>query len=118
MPIANLLTTTVKRCPMCHLANRSSAERCDCGYRFGENIDDLRNMLTYQLTRGWIAAIGGGLLMLGGIAGMVVLRGIFLFAIIFGGAVMARGIRVISRTRDSQRQVAEKTQLPPARLLK
>ena len=108
-----------KRCPMCHLVNRATADSCDCGYRFGADSPELPGMLAHQLALGWIIAVTGGAMVVAGVA--LWLAGVpgilWLTSAIGGGLVLARGIRKISRSRHSLRAIA-KAKLPPARVVR
>ena len=106
-----------KRCPMCHLLNRPSAGQCDCGYTFGTDIADVRGMLANQIVTAWALAIGGLLLVLAGFASITLLNVLAIGPILAASGIMTRGIRMISRTRISQRQIAEKTRMPRAYLV-
>jgi len=102
---------------MCHLLNRPSAAQCDCGYTFGTDVADVRGMLANQIVSGWAMAIGGFVLLLLGFASMALLSMLAIAPILAASGVMARGVRMISRTRISQRQIAEKTRIPRAYLV-
>lgn len=102
---------------MCHLLNRPSVVRCDCGYTFGTDVADVRGMLANQIVSGWALAVGGFLLVLLGFASLALISMLAVVPILAASGVMARGIRMISRTRISQRQIAEKTRVPRAYLV-
>ena len=102
---------------MCHLLNRPSAAQCDCGYTFGTDVADVRGMLANQIVSGWLQAVGGFALVLLGFASMALVSMLAVVPIVAASGVMARGIRMIARTRISQRQIAEKTRMPRAYLV-
>src|SRR5262245_34074099 len=59
-----------KRCPACGTVNRPSAKVCDCGQRLDGQLEqdadrqELHARLAHKLVQGWLACIGGALLVI------------------------------------------------------
>jgi hypothetical protein len=105
-----------KRCPMCHTVNRSTVATCDCGYAFGEDVPDLRNMLLHQQSVGvlWIL-LGAALVVIGGVG----ILGRLWFAGIAVGVfrIVAGGRRIVGARRSLQK-LDGKDALPAARVVR
>jgi hypothetical protein len=110
----------VKRCPMCHLVNQTSAERCDCGYEFGKSADQALALLRDQRTTAWITL---GFLIVSDVGAVVFLalltRGLFfpMIGLIVCLVMTAKVARKLVITRASMRQLAPRA-LPRATLHK
>jgi hypothetical protein len=114
-----------KRCPMCRKINRDSAQRCECGYEFGQqDIHLVLENLKRQQGNGW-AVFGMGLLLC--LAGGAVTVGTILIGgflrigialLVIGGVGTVKGGRMIATSRASTRELEERMKLPEARVLR
>src|SRR5262245_54263911 len=111
-----------KLCPMCHGVNIADEGECDCGYKFGQDIDKVLKLLRAQRTSAWIVfgcVLALDLIVLGGVV-FLAARGILLYSLFVFIPLMiwtGRAARKILLTRTSMRQL-EKRGLPKATLRK
>ncbi len=107
---------------MCHLVGDASDWQCPCGYEFGQNIDQVLELLRDQRAN---ARILLGLLVIVDLAAVfgvvyLALHGIVIYPVLGFAALLVwtgRVARKLSVTRESLRQLA-KRELPKATLHK
>lgn len=102
---------------MCHRVSAERTERCDCGYEFGQPVDDAIELLRDQHTRTWITLVFSILALASSLVGMVFFP--FLAMFLIGGTFLWTGrmLRKLLITRASLKQLAGR-KLPEARVLK
>jgi Flp pilus assembly protein TadB len=115
-----------KRCPLCRKLSEGHAQRCGCGYTFGQNLEDTLALLDRQLHKGMGMAGGGALIVLFGIALFAIMiatptKGGFLYlgigGWIGGFTLLARGVGMSVRARTSKRELEARSKLPEARVI-
>jgi hypothetical protein len=111
------MVMAAKRCPMCRMIQRASAERCDCGYRFGQSATHVRSLLVEQRRRAWANLAAGAVLASSGVGAGLALHAAFLWVGGGGIGMVIRGLGAIRRASQSLREVDEQHRLPAARIV-
>jgi hypothetical protein len=110
-----------ERCPMCQPADLSLATRCLCGVAPGEDIATLRGVVAHRLARAWISLGSGGLILFLACSALAANHHAWSTAAAWaaglGGALIARGLRVVSKTRRNLLEIAAGAALPAARVI-
>jgi hypothetical protein len=127
---APIETARPKRCAMCGIVNAASVTRCQCGFDFEQEPEDLRAFYKSRRANGWILLIGSaalgvfGTLALGlfmAFSPVISIKVIFFgFAAILSGSVAGcrKAMRILSATRINLDDLDGKGDaLPQARVL-
>ena len=103
---------------MCHPADRSRASRCTCGVEPGEDLGALRGVVAHRLARAWVSLGCGGLILF---TASTILAAHYSWVVAsiasVGGALVVRGLRVVSKTRRNLLVIAQRAALPAARIV-
>jgi hypothetical protein len=112
---------TIERCPMCQSTSRSSATPCTCGVEPGEEIAALRTVVVHRLARAWVSLGCGGIILFLAFGILVAHHdawsSVAAWTAGLGGALVLRGVRVVSKTRRNLLAVAAQAALPAARIV-
>lgn len=102
---------------MCHRSSEERAERCDCGYEFGQPVEQVIELLRDQHTRTWITLVFAVLALAASVVGMLFFPFFAMFLI--GGTFLWSGrmSRKLWITRSSLKQLGAR-KFPEAKLLK
>src|SRR5688500_7165851 len=118
-----------ERCPTCCRSMDAGdaggtadagAERCDCGSPVGRELMNLPGPLARRLARAWLSLGCGGLILFLTYAvalGHVTWSSVSLWLAVFGGWLMLRGGRVVSKEGVNLLDAAARAALPPARVV-
>jgi len=108
VPVA---TGRAKRCAMCGIVNASNVSRCQCGFDFEQEPEDLRAFYKSRRANAWVMLVGGALLGVFGTLGLglfvatspvIPIKAVVVgFAAVLGGAVAMcrKAMRILSATR-------------------
>ena len=99
---------------------RDDVERCDCRSSDGRELMNLPGPLAHRLARAWLSLGCGGLILFLTYAlalGHVTWSGVTLWLAVFGGWLMLRGGRVVSKEGVNLLDAAAQAALPAARVV-
>lgn len=94
-----------RRCVMCGMVNRPSAQSCECGHHFDDDADP-RPLLRSRQQTGWVMVIAGLLLTLVTVVLTALVIGLLGFLLITPSlALFVKGTRVVDAARHGLRDL-------------
>lgn len=118
------------RCAMCGIVNAASVRRCQCGFDFDQEPEDLRAFYQSRRANAWVLLIGAaalGVLGTAGLAAFVALSPVIPvklvvigFVAVLGGSAAGcrKAMRILSATRINLDDLEGTSEaVPPARVI-